>query len=85
MYHSGPNTHTHTHTLKVTLSVILGNMTSLNIFLLDPTFDKSTFGLHFLHIPSMIEKFPDDQTLVTMSSFKCLDFKFLYFKIMYKR
>ena len=60
-------------------------MTLLNILLLGVNFDKSTIGLHFLLISSIIIKFQENQRSITMLSIKCLNFKFLYFKIVHKR
>ena len=34
--------------------------TALNIFLIDVNFEKSTIGLYFFLISSMIVKFPND-------------------------
>ena len=39
-------------------------------------FDKSTAGLHYLHIFSMLTKFQGDQRLIVMSSINCLDSNF---------
>ena len=39
---------------------------------------KSTI---ILHLSFMIAKFQDDQRSIDISSIKCLNFKFLYFKI----
>ena len=55
------------------------------IFLLYVNFDKSTIELLFLLITSILAKFLEDQRLILMSSIKCLNFKFLYFKIMDKK
>jgi len=50
--------------------------TPLNMFLLNMNFDT-------ILIFSMFAKFSEDQKSITMSSIKCLNFKFLYFKIMH--
>ena len=49
----------------------------LNIFLLDMNFDKSTIGLTFLPIFSMLVKFQENQRLIVMPSIKYLNFKFV--------
>ena len=59
-------------------------ITSLNIFLLNVNFDKSTIGLYFILIFSIFAKFLEDQRLIAMLSIKCLNFKILQFKIMHK-
>ena len=63
-------------------AVTLSNVTPLNNFLLDVNFDKSTVGLHFLLIPSIPAKSQDDQRSINISFIKCLNFNFMYFKIM---
>ena len=59
--------------------------TSLNIFLLNVKFSKFSIGLHFLLIFSILAKFLKDQRSIIMSLIKCLNFKFLQFKIMHKK
>ena len=58
---------------------------SANIFLFDMCFENLIVGLHVLIIFSIIEKFQEDQKLIAISSIKCLNFKFLWFKTMYKK
>ena len=43
--------------IQVTPSVTLSDITSLNNLLLDTNFDKSTTGLHYIHILFMLAKF----------------------------
>ena len=59
--------------------------TSLNIFLLNVKFSKFSIGLHFLLIFSILAKFLKDQRSIIMSLIKCLNSKFLQFKIMHKK
>ena len=66
------------HQWHITANQTLPKTTTLfNIFLLDVNFDKSTIGLHFLLIFSILTKFLEDQKLIAMSSIKYLNFKFL--------
>ena len=44
--------------------------------LLNVNFDKSTIGLRFLFISSMLSKFLENQKSITMLLMKCLNFKF---------
>ena len=46
--------------------------TSLNIFLLDLTFDKLTIGLHFFLISFILAKFSEDQTRTNYAVIKRL-------------
>ena len=66
--------------VKVTPSVILNNITPLNIFLLDAKFDKSTVKLHYLRIFSILAKFQGDQRLIVISSINCLNPSFCILK-----
>ena len=53
--------------------------TSLNIFILDVNFDKSTIRLLFLLISSIFTKFSENQkSKFCHQSINCLNFKFLY-------
>ena len=54
--------------VHVTPSVILNNITPLNNLLLYANFNKSTVGLHYIHIFSMFTKFHDDQRLIIILS-----------------
>ena len=73
-------THTHTYIyiyiymswVQVKPGVTLSDITPLNNLLLDVNFDKSTFGLHYIHILSMLAEFHDDQRLIIMLSINCL-------------
>ena len=65
--------------VQIIPGVIFGNGTSLNNFLLEVYFDKTTIGLHFLLIPSMFAKFQDNKRSIGTSLIKCLNFKFLIF------
>ena len=47
------------------------------MLLLGVNFENLTVRLHVLIVPSMFEKFQEDQILIAMSSIKCLNFKFL--------
>ena len=47
------------------------------MFLLSVNFENLTVGLHVFIVSSMFEKFQEDQTLIAMSSIKCLNIKFL--------
>ena len=58
--------------VQLTLSVTLNDITPLNNLLLDANFDKSTIGLHYIHILSMLAKFHGDQRLIIMLSINCL-------------
>ena len=58
-------------TKYVTLN--LSNVTSLNIFLLDVNFEKSTVELHYIHIFFMLAKFQGNQRSIVMSSINCLN------------
>ena len=66
--------------VKVTPSVILNNITPLNIFLLDVKFDKSTVKLHYLRIFSILAKFQGDQRLIVISSINYLNPSFCILK-----
>ena len=57
----------------------------LNIFLLDVNFDKFTIELYFLLVSFMVAKFFKNQGLLDMSLIKCLNFKFLLYKIMHRK
>ena len=50
--------------VQVTSSVILSNVTPLNIFSLDANIDKSTIRLHYLCIFFMLAKFQGDKKLI---------------------
>ena len=66
--------------VQVTLGVTLSNITPPNIFQSDVNFDKSTAGLYYLHIFSMLKKFKNDQRSITMSSINCLNSSFCSLK-----
>ena len=65
-------------TKYVTLN--LSNVTSLNIFLLDLNFEKSTVELHYIHIFFMLAKFHSDQRLIVILSINCLNSNFCSLK-----
>ena len=46
--------------VQVTLGITLSDISPLNNLLLDTNFDKSTIGLHYIHILSMLAKFHGD-------------------------
>ena len=46
--------------VQVTPGVTLSDITKLNNLLLDANFDKSTAGLYYIHILSMLAKFHGD-------------------------
>ena len=48
-------------------------------------FENLTIRLYNLTIFSILAKFQEDQKLITMLIFKCLNFKFLFYKIMHKK
>ena len=50
--------------VQVTPSVTLNNVTPFNIFLLDGNSDKSTVGLLYFCIFSILIKFKDDQRVM---------------------
>ena len=62
--------------VQVTLSVTLRDITQLNNLLLNVNFDKSTIGLHYIHILSMLAKFHSDKKLIVMLSINCLNSSF---------
>ena len=66
--------------VKVTPSIILNNITPLNIFLLDAKFDKSTVKLHYFRIFSILAKFQGDQRLIVISSINYLNPSFCILK-----
>ena len=49
-------------------------------FIIKCDFDKSTAGLHYLHIFSILTKFKDGQRLIAMSSINCLESSFCSLK-----
>jgi len=53
-------------------------------FLLNVNFKNLTIGLHLI-ISSILVKFQEDQRLITISSIKYLNFKFLWSKVMHKK
>ena len=55
------------------------------IFLLGVNFENLIVGLYVLIISSMLAKFQENQILIAMSSIKCLNFKFLWSKIMHRK
>ena len=59
--------------VQITPSITLNNVTSLNIFLLDVNFEKSTVELYYLHIFFMLAKLQCDQRSIVMSSINCLN------------
>ena len=65
---------------KVTPGVTLTNITPLNNLLLDANHDKSTIGLHYIHILSMFAKFQCDQRSLVMLSINCLNLIFCSLK-----
>ena len=64
--------------VRVTFFRVTSSVTSTqpHISLLDVNFDKSTVGLHYLHIFFMLKKFHGDQRLIAMSSINCLNSSF---------
>ena len=66
--------------VQVTPGITLSNITPLNKLLLDANFDKSTIGLHYIHIISMLTKFHGDQRLILMLSINCLNSSFCSLK-----
>ena len=58
--------------VQVKPDVTLSDITPLNNLLLDVNFDKSTVGLHYIHILSMLAEFHGDQRLIIMLSINCL-------------
>ena len=58
--------------VQVKPDVTLSDITPLNNLLLDANFDKSTIGLHYIHILSMLAKFHGDQRLIIILSINCL-------------
>ena len=66
--------------VQITPGVILSDITPVNKLLLDANFDKSTVGLHYIHILSMLAKFYGDQRLIFMLSINCLNLSFCSLK-----
>ena len=67
--------------VQVTPDVTLSDITQLNNLLLDANFDKSTVGLHYIHILSMLaKKLHDYQKLIVMLSINCLNSSFCNLK-----
>ena len=62
---------------RVTSSV---TWTQRYISLFDVNFDKSTVGIHYLHIFFMHTKFQGDQRLIVMLSINCLNSSFCNLK-----
>ena len=62
------------------LDVTLSDITSFNNLLLDVNFDKSTVGLHYIHILSMLAKFHGNQRFIVMLSINCLNLSFCSLK-----
>ena len=58
--------------VQVKPGVTLSNITPFNNLLLDANFDKSTVGLNYIHILSMLTKFHGDKKLIIMLSINCL-------------
>ena len=56
----------------------------LNIFLLKVNFDKSTIGLYFQLISSILAKFLKNQISIAMSSINCLNCIFFSLKLCIK-
>ena len=71
--------------VQVTPSITLSDFTPLNNLLLDANFDKSTVGLHYIHILSMLAKFHGEQRLIVMLSINYLNSGFCSLKIIHKR
>ena len=67
----GPSSHI-TIEPSMTPDVTLNDITQFNNLLLDVNFDKSTVGLHYIHILSMLAEFHGDQRLIIMLSINCL-------------
>ena len=61
--------------VQVTPSIILNNVTPLNIFKLDANFDKSTVG-YIIFVFFMLANFQNNQISITMSSINCLNSRF---------
>ena len=66
--------------VQITPCVTLSDITPVNKLLLDANFDKSTVGLHYIHILSMLAKFHGDQRLIFMLSINCLNLSFCSLK-----
>ena len=66
--------------VQITPGVTLSDITPVNKLLLDANFDKSTVGLHYIHILSMLAKFHGDQRLIFMLSINCLNLSFCSLK-----
>ena len=70
--------------VQVTLGITLSYVTSLNISLLNVSFNKSIVGLNSIFIPCMHAKFQDNLRSIIMSSIMCLNLKFLHLKLCIK-
>ena len=66
--------------VQVIPGVILSDIILLNTLLLDANFEKTTVGLHYIHILSMFAKFHSDQRLIVMLSINCLNSSFCSLK-----
>ena len=55
------------------------------IFLLDVNFKNLTVRLYVLIISSILVKFQENQRSITMSLITCLNFKLLWWKVIYKK
>ena len=55
------------------------------IFILSVNFENLTVGLHVLIISFIIAKFQENQRSIAISPNKCLNFKFLWSKIVCKK
>ena len=75
----GPSSHI-TIEPSMTPDVTLSDITPFNNLLLDVNFDKSTVGLHYNHILSILAKFHSDQRLIVMLSINYLNSSFCSLK-----
>ena len=58
-----------------TSGLTLRDVTPLHTFSLKRDFDKSTVGLHYVLIPSMLVEYQDDWRPINYFIIKCLNFK----------
>ena len=58
-----------------TPGLTLWDVTPLHTFSLKRYFDKSTAGLHYILIPSMLVEYQDDRRPINYLIIKCLNFK----------
>ena len=68
----GPSSHI-TIEPSMTPDVTLSDITQFNNLLLDVNFNKSTVGLHYIYILSMLTKCHGDQKSIIMLSINCLN------------